>query len=115
MKEDELRRGNTASGPPVEPISGIRESAVDVLSRTEIACISLHCGHLTLSVSFQRAWRLCTSASMPVGARLLVRVSHFMNRFRELGYIDYNGNLKVHSSLLDAVLHEKPPQIKIPK
>ena len=52
---------------------------------------------------------------MPVGARLLVRVSHFMNRFRELGYIDYNGNLKVHSSLLDAVLHEKPPQIKIPK
>jgi hypothetical protein len=52
MKEDELvdRRCNTASGPPVEPISGIRESAVDVLSRTEIACISLQCGHLTLSV-----------------------------------------------------------------
>ena len=43
------------------------------------------------------------------------RVSHFMNRFRELGYIDYNGGLEVHSSLLDAVLHEKPPQIKIPK
>ena len=43
------------------------------------------------------------------------RVSHFMNRFRELGYIDYNGELEVHSSLLDAVLLEKPPQIKIPK
>jgi CRP/FNR family cyclic AMP-dependent transcriptional regulator len=43
------------------------------------------------------------------------RVSHFMNRFRELGYIDYNGHLEVHSSLLDAVLHEKPPRIKIPK
>ena len=42
------------------------------------------------------------------------RVSHFMNKFRELGYIDYNGDLEVHSSLLDAVLHEKP-QIKIPK
>jgi CRP/FNR family cyclic AMP-dependent transcriptional regulator len=42
------------------------------------------------------------------------RVSHFMNRFRELGYISYNGDLEVHSSLLDAVLHEKP-QIKIPK
>lgn len=42
------------------------------------------------------------------------RVSHFMNQFRELGYIDYNGDLEVHSSLLDAVLHEKP-QIKIPK
>ena len=42
------------------------------------------------------------------------RVSHFMNQFRELGYIDYNGDLEVHSSLLDAVLHERP-QIKIPK
>jgi CRP/FNR family transcriptional regulator, cyclic AMP receptor protein len=36
------------------------------------------------------------------------RVSHFMNRFRQLGYIHYNGDLEVHSSLLDAVLHEKP-------
>ena len=36
------------------------------------------------------------------------RVSHFMNKFRQLGYIDYNGDLEVHSSLLDAVLHEKP-------
>ena len=42
------------------------------------------------------------------------RVSHFMNKFRQLGYIDYNGGLEVHSSLLDAVLHEKP-QIKMPK
>jgi CRP/FNR family transcriptional regulator, cyclic AMP receptor protein len=39
------------------------------------------------------------------------RVSHFMNKFRQLGYIDYNGRLEVHTSLLDAVLHEKP-QIK---
>jgi CRP/FNR family transcriptional regulator, cyclic AMP receptor protein len=43
------------------------------------------------------------------------RVSHFMNRFRELGYIEYNGGLEVHSSLLDAVLHEKPPQIRVPR
>ena len=43
------------------------------------------------------------------------RVSHFMNRFRELGYIEYNGDLEVHSSLMDAVLHEKPPHIKTPK
>jgi CRP/FNR family transcriptional regulator, cyclic AMP receptor protein len=42
------------------------------------------------------------------------RVSHFMNKFRQLGYIDYNGELEVHSSLLDAVLHEKP-QIKMPR
>jgi hypothetical protein len=42
------------------------------------------------------------------------RVSHFMNKFRQLGYIDYNGDLEVHSSLLDAVLHEKP-QIRMPR
>jgi CRP/FNR family transcriptional regulator, cyclic AMP receptor protein len=42
------------------------------------------------------------------------RVSHFMNKFRQLGYINYNGDLEVHSSLLDAVLHEKP-QIKAPR
>jgi CRP/FNR family transcriptional regulator, cyclic AMP receptor protein len=42
------------------------------------------------------------------------RVSHFMNKFRQLGYINYNGHLEVHSSLLDAVLHEKP-EIKAPK
>jgi hypothetical protein len=36
------------------------------------------------------------------------RVSHFMNKFRKLGLIDYNGNIVVHNSLLSAVLHEKP-------
>jgi CRP-like cAMP-binding protein len=39
------------------------------------------------------------------------RVSHFMNKFRKLGLIDYNGKIKVHNSLLSAVLHEKP-QVK---
>jgi CRP-like cAMP-binding protein len=34
------------------------------------------------------------------------RVNFFMNRFRDLGYIDYNGGLQVHSSLLNIVLHE---------
>jgi CRP/FNR family cyclic AMP-dependent transcriptional regulator len=34
------------------------------------------------------------------------RVNFFMNRFRELGFIHYNGGLEVHSSLLDIVLHE---------
>jgi CRP-like cAMP-binding protein len=34
------------------------------------------------------------------------RVSFFMNRFRKLGFIDYNGGLKVHSSLLNIVLHD---------
>jgi CRP/FNR family cyclic AMP-dependent transcriptional regulator len=36
------------------------------------------------------------------------RVSFFMNKFRRLGFIDYNGTLEVHSSLLSVVLHEKP-------
>jgi CRP-like cAMP-binding protein len=34
------------------------------------------------------------------------RVNFFMNKFRRLGFIDYNGVLKVHSSLLGVVLHE---------
>ncbi len=34
------------------------------------------------------------------------RVSFFMNRFRELGFIEYNGGLHVHSSLLSAVLKD---------
>jgi CRP-like cAMP-binding protein len=36
------------------------------------------------------------------------RVSHFMNKFRRLGFIDYNGHLEVHSSLLNVVLHDQP-------
>jgi CRP/FNR family transcriptional regulator, cyclic AMP receptor protein len=36
------------------------------------------------------------------------RVSHFMNKFRKLGLISYNGHIEVHNSLLNAVLHEKP-------
>jgi CRP/FNR family cyclic AMP-dependent transcriptional regulator len=36
------------------------------------------------------------------------RVSHFMNKFRRLGLIDYNGHIEVHRSLLNVVLHEKP-------
>jgi len=40
------------------------------------------------------------------------RVSFFMNKFRKLGLIDYNGGIHVHSSLLNVVLHEKP-EIKV--
>ena len=36
------------------------------------------------------------------------RVSFFMNKFRRLGFIDYNGGIQVHSSLLNLVLHEEP-------
>jgi CRP/FNR family cyclic AMP-dependent transcriptional regulator len=39
------------------------------------------------------------------------RVSFFMNKFRKLGFIAYNGSIEVHSSLLNVVLHDQP-QIK---
>ena len=41
------------------------------------------------------------------------RVSAFMNKFRKLGLINYNGHIEVHRSLLNVVLHEKP-KIKRP-
>jgi CRP/FNR family transcriptional regulator, cyclic AMP receptor protein len=37
------------------------------------------------------------------------RVSFFMNKFRKLGFIDYNGTLEVHSSLLTVILHDTSP------
>jgi CRP-like cAMP-binding protein len=36
------------------------------------------------------------------------RVSFFMTRFRKLGFISYNGQIEVHNSPLNAVLHDKP-------
>jgi CRP-like cAMP-binding protein len=39
------------------------------------------------------------------------RVSFFMNKFRRLGFIGYNGHLEVHSSLLNVVLNDLPPRI----
>ena len=40
------------------------------------------------------------------------RVSHFMNKFRQLGFIDYNGHLEVHSSLLSVVLSEQTRSVE---
>ena len=34
------------------------------------------------------------------------RVSQFMNKFRKLGFIEYNGHLQIHSSLLSVILRE---------
>ncbi len=39
------------------------------------------------------------------------RVSFFMNKFRRMGFIKYNGHLEVHSSLLSIVLNDTPPRI----
>jgi CRP-like cAMP-binding protein len=38
------------------------------------------------------------------------RISFFMNRFRKLGFIDYNGRIQVHKSLLKAVLLDRLPE-----
>jgi CRP/FNR family cyclic AMP-dependent transcriptional regulator len=43
------------------------------------------------------------------------RVSHFMNKFRELGFIDYNGHLEVHNSLLGVLLADEPRTVNEPK
>jgi CRP-like cAMP-binding protein len=37
------------------------------------------------------------------------RVSFFMNRFRKLGFIDYDGRISVHKSLLNVILHDQAP------
>jgi CRP/FNR family cyclic AMP-dependent transcriptional regulator len=42
------------------------------------------------------------------------RVSHFMNKFRDLGFIEYNGQLEVHSSLLGVILNDQPNTVKPP-
>jgi CRP-like cAMP-binding protein len=34
------------------------------------------------------------------------RVNFFMNRFRKMGFIEYNGRIRVHKSLLNVVLHD---------
>jgi len=40
------------------------------------------------------------------------RVNHFMNNFRRLGFIDYNGRIQVNTSLLSVVLTEEPNTVK---
>ena len=42
------------------------------------------------------------------------RVSHFMNKFRDLGFIEYNGKIEVHSSLLSVMLNDQPNTVKPP-
>lgn len=38
------------------------------------------------------------------------RISFFMNRFRKLGFIEYNGRIRVHKTLLNVVLHDQLPE-----
>jgi CRP/FNR family transcriptional regulator, cyclic AMP receptor protein len=43
------------------------------------------------------------------------RVSHFMNKFRQLGFIDYNGHVEVHNSLLGVLLADQSRSVNPPK
>lgn len=43
------------------------------------------------------------------------RVSHFMNNFRRLGFIQYNGRIEVHSSLLSVLLNDSPNTVRRPR
>jgi CRP-like cAMP-binding protein len=43
------------------------------------------------------------------------RVSFFMNRFRKLGLIEYNGRIRVHRSLLNVILHDQMPGDVLPQ
>jgi Crp-like helix-turn-helix domain len=38
------------------------------------------------------------------------QVSFFMNRFRKLGFIEYNGRIRVHKSLPNVILHDQPAE-----
>jgi CRP-like cAMP-binding protein len=40
------------------------------------------------------------------------RVSHFMNKFRKMGFVEYDGEIKVHSSLLNVILHDPPHGVR---
>lgn len=59
-----------------------------------------------------RPERVITKVSQATLAEIIgttrSRVSIFMNKFRKLGFINYNGELEVHNSLLSMVLHEAP-------
>jgi CRP-like cAMP-binding protein len=43
------------------------------------------------------------------------RVSYFMNKFRKMGFIDYNGHLKVHNSLVGVLLTDQPRTVSVTK
>jgi CRP/FNR family transcriptional regulator, cyclic AMP receptor protein len=43
------------------------------------------------------------------------RVSHFMNKFRQLGFIEYNGHLEVHNSLMSVLLADQPRTVNPPE
>ena len=94
-----------------------KAAVVDVIHR-ESAFSEMFIAHLlgrTIRVEADLVDQLFNSSEKRLLAEMIgttrSRVSFFMNRFRKLGLIDYNGGIHVHSSLLNAVLHDQP-QIK---
>jgi len=60
-----------------------------------------------IGVVFPQRWHRHGNETEMIGTTRS-RVSSFMNKFRKLGSIDYNGKLEVRSSLLNFVLHDEP-------
>jgi hypothetical protein len=65
-------------------------------------------------IRFEMDWQTVSNAAGHDGHNfgtvgpLRSNISAFMNKFRKLGFIEYNGHLEVHTSLLNMVLHETP-------
>ena len=57
--------------------------------------------------AFSFAW-LTASSKVTGPTKTRSRISQFMNKFRKLGLIDYNGQIVVHNSLLNVVLNDNP-------
>jgi hypothetical protein len=60
----------------------------------------------------RRLWRPSALLADVIGTTRS-RVSYFMNGFRQAGFIDYNGHLKIHSSLLSVVLAAPPRSVDL--
>ena len=71
-----------------------------------IACVHTEFGQGRQARADRRNFSQETLAEMIGTTRS--RVSFFMNKFRKLGFIEYNGKLEVHNSLLNVVLYDKP-------
>jgi CRP/FNR family transcriptional regulator, cyclic AMP receptor protein len=91
---------------------GIEEALIDQLfnsSEKRLARILLLLARFGKE---EKADRIIPKLSQEVLAEMVgttrSRVNFFMNKFRKLGFIEYNGALKIHHSLLTVVLHERP-------
>jgi hypothetical protein len=93
--------------PPISPrlMALIR---LRLRSATSTACLPSMSAPLTSSCS--SSWPLLDNGSNIVflSRATRTRVNFFMNKFRKLGLIDYNGKLEVHKTLLNFVLNERP-------